>query len=86
VIFCDMDTALREHSGDRCKKYWHDHPGARHKFAALNSAVVVGRFVACTFPRASSKDAASGLLPDQHENMGQFERTLIIADGGSKVH
>ena len=86
VLFCDMNTGLAQHP-DIFKKYFativpvNDNP-----FAALNSAVWSGgSFV--YVPKGVHID-----LPLQayfHINaasMGQFERTLIIAEEGSSVH
>ena len=53
-------------------------------FAALNSAVFTdGSF--CSSRRASPADGALDVLPDQRQETGQFERTLIIADEGASV-
>ncbi|HLC67660.1 MAG TPA: Fe-S cluster assembly protein SufB [archaeon] len=86
VIFCSTDQALKEHP-EIVKKYFATIiPSEDNKFAALNSAfwsggsfVYVPKDVHVPIPlqayfRINSKD------------LGQFERTLIIADEGSRVH
>jgi len=86
VIFSDTDTALREHP-EIFKEYFGTVvPPADNKFAALNSAVWSGgsfiyvpKGVKCEIP-------LQAYFRINSENMGQFERTLIIADEGSFVH
>ncbi len=86
VIFCDMDTALREHP-DLVKKYLATViPVADNKFAALNSAVWSGGSFVYVPPGIEVKTPLQAYFRINTENMGQFERTLIIADVGSKVH
>ncbi|MBV8281786.1 MAG: Fe-S cluster assembly protein SufB, partial [Candidatus Eremiobacteraeota bacterium] len=86
VIFCDMDTALREHP-DLVKKYIATViPQADNKFAALNSAVWSGGSFVYVPPGVEVKTPLQAYFRINTENMGQFERTLIIADKGSKVH
>ncbi|PZR57481.1 MAG: Fe-S cluster assembly protein SufB [Candidatus Meridianibacter frigidus] len=86
VIFCDMDTALREHS-DILKKYFATViPPGDNKFAALNSAVWSGGSFVYVPPGVEVKSPLQAYFRINTENMGQFERTLIIADKGSKVH
>lgn len=86
VIFCDMDTALRDHS-DIVKKYFSTVvPPADNKFASLNSAVWSGgSFV--YIPEGVHVDIPlQAYFRINAENMGQFERTLIIAEPGSYAH
>lgn len=86
ILFCDMDTALREH-GDLVKQYFGSViPAGDNKFAALNTAVWSGgsfiyvpKGVTCELP-------LQAYFRINSDNAGQFERTLIIADEGSKVH
>ena len=86
VIFCDMDTALREHP-DIVKKYFATViPPGDNKFAALNSAVWSGGSFVYVPPGVEVKTPLQAYFRINTENMGQFERTLIIADKGSKVH
>ena len=86
VIFCDMDTALREHP-EIVKKYLATIiPVADNKFAALNSAVWSGGSFVYVPKGVEVKMPLQAYFRINTENMGQFERTLIIADEGSKVH
>src|SRR6476661_389290 len=86
VIFTDMDTALREYP-DLVRQYWATIiPAGDNKFAALNSAVWSGgSFV--YIPRGVKVDIPlQAYFRINAQNMGQFERTLIIAEPGSQVH
>src|ERR1700680_1215365 len=86
VIFCDMDTALREHP-EIVQKYLSTViPIADNKMAALNSAVWSGGSFVYVPPGIEVKHPVQAYFRINTENMGQFERTLIIADKGSKVH
>src|SRR5579864_312565 len=86
VLFCDMDTALREHP-EIVKKYFATIiPPGDNKFAALNSAVWSGGSFVYVPPGVEVKTPLQAYFRINTENMGQFERTLIIADKGSKVH
>jgi len=86
VIFLDTDTALREHP-DLFKEYFGTViPPADNKFAALNSAVWSGgSFI--YVPKGVRVDIPlQAYFRINAENMGQFERTLIICDEDSFVH
>ncbi len=86
VIFLDMDTALREHE-DIVKKFIGTIiPPGDNKFSALNSAVWSGgSFV--WIPSGVHVDIPlQAYFRINTENMGQFERTLIVAESGSSVH
>ncbi|MBV8370751.1 MAG: Fe-S cluster assembly protein SufB [Candidatus Eremiobacteraeota bacterium] len=86
VLFCDMDTALREHP-DLVRKYISTViPIEDNKFAALNSAVWSGGSFVYVPKGVEVKMPLQAYFRINTENMGQFERTLIIADEGSKVH
>ena len=86
VIFCDMDTALREHP-EIIKKYLATViPVGDNKFSALNSSVWSGGSFVYVPPGVEVKSPLQAYFRINTENMGQFERTLIIADKGSKVH
>ncbi|HDS01564.1 MAG TPA: Fe-S cluster assembly protein SufB, partial [candidate division Zixibacteria bacterium] len=86
VIFKDMDTGLREHE-DIVKKYFSTViPPNDNKFAALNSAVWSGGSFIYVPPGVDVKIPLQAYFRINAENMGQFERTLIIADKGSRVH
>src|SRR5436189_3016888 len=86
VIFMDMDTGLREHE-DIVREHWATViPPNDNKLAALNSAVWSGgSFV--YVPKGVKVDMPlQAYFRINTENMGQFERTLIIAEEGSDVH
>ena len=86
VVFVDTDTALREHE-DMFREYFGSViPVGDNKFAALNTAVWSGgSFI--YVPKGVKVDIPlQAYFRINTENMGQFERTLIIADEGSSVH
>lgn len=86
VIFLDMDSGLREYP-ELVKQYFGTViPPADNKFAALNSSVWSGgSFV--YVPKGVHVDLPlQAYFRINAANMGQFERTLIIADEGSFVH
>jgi len=86
VIFLDMDSGVREHP-EIVKKYFATViPQADNKFAALNSAVWSGGSFIYVPPNTEVKVPLQAYFRINAKNMGQFERTLIIADEGSKVH
>ncbi|HUS61743.1 MAG TPA: Fe-S cluster assembly protein SufB [Acidimicrobiales bacterium] len=86
VLFTDMDTALREHP-EIVKKYFGKIiPATDNKFAALNSAVWSGGSFIYIPPGVKVEMPLQAYFRINAENMGQFERTLIIADEGSQVH
>ncbi len=86
VIFTDMDTALREHH-DLVEKHWASIiPPEDNKFAALNSAVWSGGSFVYVPPGVEVAIPLQAYFRINSENMGQFERTIIIADEGSRVH
>ncbi len=86
VIFLDTETALREHP-DIFKKYFGKViPPEDNKFAALNSAVWSGGSFIYIPPGVKVDMPLQAYFRINAENIGQFERTLIIADEGSEVH
>ncbi len=86
VIFMDMDTALREHE-DMVREYFATIiPANDNKLAALNSAVWSGGSFVYVPPGVQVEMPLQAYFRINTENMGQFERTLIIADEGSYVH
>jgi Fe-S cluster assembly protein SufB len=86
VIFTDMDTALREHE-DLVREYWATIiPPNDNKLAALNSAVWSGGSFVYVPAGVKVEMPLQAYFRINTENMGQFERTLIIADEGSYVH
>ncbi|HEY5348996.1 MAG TPA: Fe-S cluster assembly protein SufB [Candidatus Lustribacter sp.] len=86
VLFCDMDTALREYPEIVQKYLATIIPIADNKFAALNSAVWSGGSFVYVPKGVEVKMPLQAYFRINTENMGQFERTLIIADEGAKVH
>jgi len=86
VLFCDMDTAVREHSEIVRKWFGTVIPPNDNKFAALNSAVWSGGSFIYVPPGVKVDMPLQAYFRINAENMGQFERTLIIADEGSQVH
>src|SRR5579884_4143231 len=86
VLFCDMDTAVREHPEIVQKYFATVIPPGDNKFAALNSAVWSGGSFIYVPPGVEVKMPLQAYFRINAENMGQFERTLIIADKGAKVH
>jgi Fe-S cluster assembly protein SufB len=86
ILFCDMDTALREYP-ELVKKYWgRVIPPNDNKFAALNTAVWSGGSFIYVPPGVTVEMPLQAYFRINSSNMGQFERTLIIADEGSQVH
>jgi Fe-S cluster assembly protein SufB len=86
VLFCDMDTALREYP-DLVQRYFGKViPLNDNKFAALNSAVWSGGSFIYVPPGVKVDMPLQAYFRINTENMGQFERTLIIADEGAQVH
>jgi Fe-S cluster assembly protein SufB len=86
VIFVDTDTALREHSELFREYFTTVIPTGDNKFSALNTAVWSGgSFI--YVPKGVHVDIPlQAYFRINTENMGQFERTLIIADEDSFVH
>ena len=86
VIFCDTDTALREHE-DLFREHWATViPPGDNKLAALNSAVWSGGSFIWVPPDVHVEIPLQAYFRINAENMGQFERTLIICEPGSFVH
>src|SRR6266576_1066562 len=86
VLFLDMDSGLREHE-DIVKQYFGTIiPPSDNKFAALNSAVWSGGSFVYVPPGVHVEMPLQAYFRINTENMGQFERTIIIADEGAYVH
>src|SRR5205809_2459042 len=86
VIFLDMDSGLREHE-DIVKQYFGTIiPQNDNKFAALNSAVWSGGSFIYVPPGVRIEMPLQAYFRINAENMGQFERTLIIVDEDAYVH
>ena len=86
VVFMDMDSGLREHE-ELVREYFATMiPANDNKLAALNSAVWSGGSFVYVPPGVHVEMPLQAYFRINTENMGQFERTLIIADEGSYVH
>lgn len=86
VIFLDTDTAVREHP-DLVREYFGKIiPPTDNKFAALNSAVWSGGSFIYVPKGVKIEFPLQAYFRINAENMGQFERTLIIVDEGASVH
>lgn len=86
VIFCDTDTALREHS-DLMQKYFGKLvPYTDNKYAALNSAVWSGGSFIYVPKGVKLSKPVQSYFRINSERMGQFERTLIIVDDDADIH
>ncbi len=86
VIFTDMDTALREYE-DVVKEYFGTLiPSADNKFSALNSSVWSGGSFVHIPKGVKVNIPLQAYFRINAQNMGQFERTLIIAEEDSFVH
>jgi len=86
VLFLDTDTALREHPEFFTEYFGTVIPSGDNKFAALNTAVWSGGSFVYVPPGVHVDIPLQAYFRINTENMGQFERTLIIADEGSYVH
>jgi Fe-S cluster assembly protein SufB len=86
VIFTDTDSALRDYPELFREYFGTVIPSSDNKFAALNSAVWSGgSFI--YVPKGVKIDfPLQAYFRINSENMGQFERTLIIVDEGASVH
>ncbi len=86
VLFLDTDTALREHE-DTFREYFGSViPVGDNKFAALNTAVWSGGSFIYVPKGVNVEIPLQAYFRINTENMGQFERTLIIVDEGAHVH
>ncbi len=85
VIFVDTDTAVREYP-DLVRRYFGKViPPTDNKFAALNSAVWSGGSFIYVPPGVKVDMPLQAYFRINAQNVGQFERTLIIADEGAEV-
>lgn len=86
VIFLDMDTGLKTHP-ELVKKFFGTVvPHSDNKFSALNTAVWSGGSFIYVPKGISVEMPVQAYFRINAKNMGQFERTLIIADEGSTIH
>jgi len=86
VIFLDMDSGLRLHEDIVREHFATVIPAADNKFSALNSAVWSGGSFIWVPPGVKIDIPLQAYFRINAQNMGQFERTLIIAEPGSFVH
>ena len=86
VLFLDTDSALKEQPEIFKKYFGKIIPPEDNKFAALNSAVWSGGSFIYIPPGIKVDMPLQAYFRINAENIGQFERTLIIADEGSEVH
>ena len=86
VLFLDTDSALKEQPEIFKKFFAKIIPPEDNKFAALNSAVWSGGSFIYIPPGVKVDMPLQAYFRINAENIGQFERTLIIADEGSEVH
>lgn len=86
VIFTDTDTALKEYPELFRKYFGTVVPPSDNKFAALNSAVWSGGSFIYVPKGVKCEVPLQAYFRINSENMGQFERTLIVTDEDSFVH
>ncbi len=86
VIFLDTDTGLKEHPELFQEYFGSVIPPGDNKFAALNTAVWSGGSFIYVPPGVHVEIPLQAYFRINTENMGQFERTLIIVDEDAYVH
>jgi Fe-S cluster assembly protein SufB len=86
VLFCDMDTAVRDYPELVQEYFGTIIPANDNKFAALNSAVWSGGSFIYVPPGVHIEEPLQAYFRINAESMGQFERTLIIVDEGAYCH
>lgn len=86
VIFTDTDSALRDYPELFREYFGTVIPSEDNKFAALNSAVWSGGSFIYVPPGVKIDFPLQAYFRINSENMGQFERTLIIVDEGASAH
>ncbi len=86
IVFADTDSALQEHE-ELFKEYFGKViPASDNKFSALNTAVWSGGSFIYVPKGVEVTAPLQAYFRINSENMGQFERTLIIVDEGASVH
>ena len=84
VIFTDMDTALREHE-DLVREHWATIiPRQRQQTGGAELGRLVGRLLRLRAGRGQGRDAAAGLLPDQHREHGPVRADADHRRGGRR--
>ncbi|MDT4913814.1 MAG: Fe-S cluster assembly protein SufB, partial [Pseudonocardiales bacterium] len=86
VIFLDTDTALKEYPELFEEYFGSVIPSGDNKFSALNTAVWSGGSFIYVPKGVHVEIPLQAYFRINTENMGQFERTLIIVDEGAYVH
>jgi len=86
VIFCDMSAAVHEHEALLRRYFGSVVPAHDNKFAALNTAVWSGGSFVYVPEGVHIALPLQAYFRINAQSMGQFERTLIIAEPGSFVH
>ncbi|HIW30963.1 MAG TPA: Fe-S cluster assembly protein SufB [Candidatus Luteococcus avicola] len=86
VVFLDTDTALKEYPELFQEYFATVIPVGDNKFASLNTSVWSGGSFIYVPKGVHVEIPLQAYFRINTENMGQFERTLIIADEGSFVH
>ena len=86
VIFLDMDNGLKEYPEIVKKWFCSVVPYSDNKFSALNTAVWSGGSFIYVPEGVHVEMPVQAYFRINAKNMGQFERTLIIADKGSSIH
>ncbi len=86
VIFTDTDTGLREHPELFKKWFGKAIPMTDNKYAALNTACWSGGSFVYVPKGVKVEVPLQAYFYIQTESLGQFERTMIIADEGAEVH
>jgi Fe-S cluster assembly protein SufB len=86
IIFTDTDSALQEHEELFREYFGKVVPATDNKFSALNSAVWSGGSFIYVPKGVQTSTPLQAYFRINSENMGQFERTLIIVDEGASVH
>ncbi|MDH4017517.1 MAG: Fe-S cluster assembly protein SufB, partial [Actinomycetota bacterium] len=86
VLFLDTDTGLREHEELFREYFGTVIPVGDNKFSALNTSVWSGGSFIYVPPGVNVEIPLQAYFRINTENMGQFERTLIVVDEGAYVH
>src|SRR5690625_2100727 len=86
IIFSDTDSALQNHEEIFKEYFGKVVPASDNKFAALNTAVWSGGSFIYVPKGVEATAPLQAYFRINSENMGQFERTLIIVDEGASVH
>ena len=86
VIFLDTDTALQEYPELFQQYFGTVVPASDNRYAALNTAVWSGGSFIYVPEGVEVEMPLQAYFRINAQNMGQFERTLIIVERGARVH